>query len=56
MFTVDDPADFPENMTLEQIDIVKTGTSYILMIQTPVNDFSNNQANFNIIINSFKIQ
>ncbi len=56
MFTIDDPADFTENMTLEQIGLVKNGTSYILMSQAPVNDFNNTQANFNIMINSFKIQ
>ncbi len=55
-FTVDDPADFTENMTLEQMNIVKKGNTYTLMIQTPVNDFNNNQANFNTMINSIKIE
>lgn len=54
-FTIDDSTDFTENMTLEQINIAKNGTTYTLMIQAPVNDFNNNQANFNIMTNSFKI-
>ena len=54
-FTVDDPKDFTENMTLEQVNMVKNGNTYTLMIQAPVNDFKNNQANFNIMLNSFKI-
>ena len=53
-FKVDDPTDFTENMTLEQINVVKKG--YTFMFLAPVNEFSNNQTNFNTIINSFKIQ
>jgi len=55
-FTVDDPTDFTENMILEQINVVKKGNTYTFMFLAPVNEFSNNQANFNTIINSFKIQ
>jgi hypothetical protein len=54
-FTVDDKTDFSENMTLEQINIVKNGTTYTFMLQAPVNDFNNEQTNFNIMINSIKI-
>jgi hypothetical protein len=56
IFTVDDKADFSENMTLEQINIIKNGTTYTFMLQAPVNDFNNEETNFNIMINSIKIK
>ncbi len=54
-FTVDDPAHYTENMTLEYVNMVKNGTTYTLIFSAPVNDFNNDQANFNTIISSFKI-
>lgn len=54
-FRVDDPSNYAENMTLEYVNLVKNGTTYTLIVSAPMKDFRNNQANFNTIINSFKI-
>ena len=54
-FTVNDPTTFTENMTMEYVYIIKNGTTYTLIVSAPLNDFNNDQANFNKMINSFKI-
>ena len=54
-FTVDDPAHYTQNMTLEYVYMVENGTTYTLIVSAPLNEFNNDQANFNTMINSFKI-
>jgi len=55
-YTINNPTIFPEITTDQQIALVKNGTTYSLDFQAPTNDFNNEKPNFDIILNSFKIQ
>jgi PsbP. len=43
-------------MRYEGISFVKNGKMYSFLLQTPNNDFDKEKSNFDIILNSFKIQ
>jgi len=55
-YTVNNSTIFPEIMTDQQIAFVKNGTTYGLDFRAPINDFNNEKPNFDMILNSFKIQ
>lgn len=55
-YTVNDPTNFDEIMTEQGVDFNKNGNTYIIDIQAPKNNFDNEKQNFNIILNSIKIQ
>ena len=56
IYTVNDSSQFTEIMTDEQINFIKNGYTYALDFQAPINDFNNEKSNFNITLNSFKVQ
>ena len=45
-----------KNMRLEGISFVKNGKMYSFLLQAPNKDFDKEKQNFNLILNSFKIQ
>ncbi len=55
-FSVNDSTNFNNILTIEQINIVKNGTTYAMIIQAPANDFNNEKPYFDTILNSFKIK
>lgn len=46
---------FNEPTTEEDIAFIKNGYSYTLIFLAPINEFNNEQTNFNITLNSFQI-
>jgi len=47
---------FNETTTEEDITFIKNGNAYTMIFQAPINEFNNEQINFNITLNSFKLQ
>ena len=45
-----------KNMRLEGISFTKNGKMYSFLLQAPNNDFDKEKSNFDLIINSFKVQ
>lgn len=45
-----------KNMRLEGISFTKNGKMYSFLLQAPNNDFDKEKSNFDIILNSFKVQ
>ena len=56
IYTINDTADYTEIMTDQNIVFTKNGKIYLLDFQAPINDFENNKPDFNVILNSLKIQ
>ena len=56
IYAVNNPSIFHEIIIIQQIVFVKNGTTYSLDFQAPNNEFNNEKPNFDIILNSFKIQ
>lgn len=56
IYAFNNPSIFHEIIIIQQIAFVKNGTTYSLDFQTPNNEFNNEKPNFDIILNSFKIQ
>ena len=56
IYAVNNPSIFHEIIIIQQIVFVKNGTTYSLDFQAPNNEFNNEKPNFDMILNSFKIQ
>jgi hypothetical protein len=54
-FTVND-AHYAELMRFEQVNFMKNGKTYSMLIQATDNDFDKEKSNFEIILNSFNVQ
>ena len=48
--------DSAQNMRFEQVYFVKNDTTYLMLLQAPDKDFDKEKSNFDIILNSMKIQ
>ncbi|MEN6292079.1 MAG: hypothetical protein ABFD07_08740, partial [Methanobacterium sp.] len=48
--------DSSQNMRFEQIYFVKNGKTYLILLQATDNDFDKERQNFDIILNSLKVQ
>ena len=55
-YKVTDSSMFNEPTTEEDITFIENGTTYTLIFQAPINEFNNEQTNFNITLNSFKVK
>ncbi len=54
MYTVND-THFSKLMRMSQIILVKNDKSYLMLLQAPEDEFDKERANFNVILNSFKV-
>lgn len=55
-FTDNDTNIFTQLMKIQQIFLIKNGNTYYLTFQAPNKDFDKEKQNFDLILNSFKIQ
>lgn len=55
IYTVND-THFSKLMRMSQIILVKNDKTYLMLLQAPDDEFDKERANFNIILNSFKVQ
>ena len=54
-YTVTNLSQFKESLIIKEINFIKNGYTYGFSFQAPINEFNNEQTNFNITLNSFKI-
>lgn len=54
-YTANDTTVYSQIMTMEQINIFKNRMTYTIVIQAPTNEYNKLQPEFNIMLNSFKI-
>lgn len=54
-YTVSNLSQFKGSLIIKEINFIKNGYTYGFTFQAPVNEFNNEQTNFNITLNSFKI-
>lgn len=56
VYTVNDTQHFGELMRIHQIVFVKNDTTYVILLQAPDKNYDQEKSNFDIIINSLKVQ
>jgi hypothetical protein len=54
-YTANDTTVYSQIMTMEQINIFKNRMTYTIVIQAPTNEYNKLQPEFNIMLNSFKL-
>lgn len=54
-FTINSSKNFNSTMTLKQINIIRNGNTYRILMQAPANDINNEQNNSNLMFNTFNI-
>lgn len=55
-YNVTNSSQFKEPLIIKEINFIKNGYTYGFNFLAPTNEFNNEQTNFNITLNSFKVQ